>query len=418
MKGATFGEVFAVREFKVIFGSFVLLIAGDGIKMLALSVLVYERTGSPGLSAAAYMAGWLPFFLGGLFLLSLADRLSPRALMIAGELIRAVTCLLLAYAGLPVWGMLALVVATGLFSPVFFAARAAMLPEVLPGDAFVLGRSVLNVASAGAQIVGLAAGGAFLTFAGPPGALAVTAGLSVVAALVLRFGLPYRAARKAADQGAVRQTLQVNRRLLADGRVRGLLLAGWLPCVCLAGAEAMVVPYLGGQGQAGVVLAAAAGGMAVGEFVVGRFAAPALRERLSMPLAVLLGVPWLGFAASPGIGWAAALAAVGAAGLAYQLGLQRRFVDAVPEDVRGQAFGLQSAGLMTGQAVGAALIGGLGEVIAPGQAIAVSGAAGILVALALARVLRPAPDHVAAAPPAAPGDGASPRQEARRSRGG
>ncbi|MGW3347942.1 MFS transporter [Nonomuraea rubra] len=396
MKGATFGEVFAVREFKVIFGSFVLLIAGDGIKMLALSVLVYERTGSPGLSAAAYMAGWLPFFLGGLFLLSLADRLSPRALMIAGELIRAVTCLLLAYAGLPVWGMLALVVATGLFSPVFFAARAAMLPEVLPGDAFVLGRSVLNVASAGAQIVGLAAGGTFLTFAGPPGALAVTAGLSVVAALVLRFGLPYRAARKAGEQGAVRQTLQVNRRLLADGRVRGLLLAGWLPCVCLAGAEAMVVPYLGGQGEAGVVLAAAAGGMAVGEFVVGRFAAPALRERLSLPLAVLLGVPWLGFAVSPGIGWAAALAAVGAAGLAYQLGLQRRFVDAVPEDVRGQAFGLQSAGLMTGQAVGAALIGGLGEVIAPGQAIAVSGAAGILVALALARVLRPAPDRVAA----------------------
>ncbi|MEV0996386.1 MFS transporter [Nonomuraea sp. NPDC050202] len=416
MKAATFGEVFAVREFKVLFGSFVLLIAGDGVKMLALSVLVYERTGSPGLSAAAYMAGWLPFFLGGMFLLSLADRLPPRALMIAGELVRAVTCLLLAYAGLPVWGMLALVVATGLFSPVFFAARAAMLPEVLPGDAFVLGRSVLNVASAGAQIVGLAAGGAFLAFAGPPGALAVTAGLSVVAALVLRFGLPYRAARQAGGQGAarqageqraarqaggqgaVRQTWQVNRRLLADGRVRGLLLAGWLPCVCLAGAEAMVVPYLGGQGEAGVVLAAAAGGMAVGEFVVGRFAAPALRERLSMPLAVLLGVPWLGFAASPGVGWAAALAAMGAAGLAYQLGLQRRFVDAVPEEARGQAFGLQSAGLMTGQAVGAALIGALGEVIAPGQAIAVSGAAGILVALALVRVLRPAPAQVTAQP--------------------
>ncbi|MEV4089210.1 hypothetical protein AB0J43_54000, partial [Nonomuraea fuscirosea] len=151
MKGATFGEVFAVREFRVLFGSFVLLVGGDSIKMLALSVLVYTRTGSPGLSAAAYMAGWLPFIVGGLFLLSLADRLAPRALMVAGELIRAVTCLLLAYAGLPVWAMLALVLVTGVFSPVFFAARAAMLPEVLPGDAFVLGRSMLNVASASAQ---------------------------------------------------------------------------------------------------------------------------------------------------------------------------------------------------------------------------------------------------------------------------
>ncbi|GAA1635730.1 MFS transporter [Nonomuraea maheshkhaliensis] len=392
MKGATFGEVFAVREFRVLFGSFVLLVGGDSIKMLALSVLVYTRTGSPGLAAAAYMAGWLPFIVGGLFLLSLADRLAPRALMVAGELVRAVTCLLLAYAGLPVWAMLALVLVTGVFSPVFFAARAAMLPEVLPGDAFVLGRSMLNVASASAQVVGLAAGGAFLAFAGPGGALAVTAGLSVVAALVLRFGLPYRAARGGARRGAVRQTLRVNRRLLADGRVRGLLLAGWLPCVCLAGAEAMVVPYMGGQGQAGVVLAVAACGMAAGEFAVGRFAAPGLRERLSLPLAVLLGVPWLAFALSPGVAWAAVLAAIGAAGLSYQLGLQRRFVDAVPEEVRGQAFGLQSAGLMTGQAAGAALVGVLGEAVAPGQAIALSGAAGVLVALALARVLRPTPE--------------------------
>ncbi|MET7335335.1 MFS transporter [Nonomuraea sp. NPDC005650] len=394
MKSATFGEVFAVREFRVLFGSFVLLIGGDVIKMLALSVLVYARTGSPGLSAAAYMAGWLPFILGGLFLLSLADRVPPRALMIAGELVRAVTCLVLAYAGLPVWGLLALVLVTGLFSPVFFAARAAMLPEILPGDAFVLGRSVLNVASAGAQIVGLAAGGAFLGFAGPSGALAVTAVLSLAAMVVLRVWLPRRPARGADQEtrgSAVRETLRVNRRLVADGRVRGLLLAGWLPCVCLAGAEAMVVPYLGGQGQAGVVLAAAAGGMAVGEFAVGRFAAPAVRERLSLPLAVLLGVPWIGFALGPGIGWAAVLAAVAAAGLAYQLGLQRRFVDAVPEDVRGQAFGLQSAGLMTGQAAGAALVGVLGEAIGPGPAMAVAGGGGILVALALAGVLRPSP---------------------------
>ncbi|MEW9551417.1 MFS transporter [Nonomuraea sp. NPDC050783] len=396
MKGATFGEVFAVREFRVLFGSFVLLIAGDVIKMLALSVLVYARTGSAGLSAAAYMAGWLPFIVGGLFLLSLADRLAPRALMIAGELVRAVTCLVVAYAGLPVWGLLALVLVTGLFSPVFFAARAAMLPEVLPGDAFVLGRSVLNVASASAQIVGLAAGGAFLAVTGPSGALAVTAALSVVAAVVLRVGLPYRPGRTGGPDapgwgGAVRETLRVNRRLIGDRPVRGLLLAGWLPCVCLAGAEAMVVPYLGGQGRAGVVLAAAAAGMAVGEFVVGRFAPPNLRERLSLPLAVLLGVPWVGFALAPGVGWAAVLAGLGAAGLAYQLGLQRRFVDAVPEEVRGQAFGLQSAGLMSGQAAGAALIGAVGEVTGPGTAIAAAGVGGVLVALALTGVLRPSP---------------------------
>ncbi|MER7502903.1 MFS transporter [Nonomuraea pusilla] len=426
MRQATYGEVFAVREFRVLFGSFALLVAGDSIKMLALSVLVYARTGSAGLSAAAYMAGWLPYVFGGMFLLSLADRLPPRGLMIIGELVRVAVCLLLAYAGLPVWAMLALVLVTGLFAPVFGAARTALLPEVLPGDAFVLGRSLLGVTSASAQIAGLAAGGAFLAAAGPHGALAVTAALSAVAAAVLRLGLPPRPARARRDtdglgpgeehragrdgggagpqaglragrdarvrRGAVAETVAVNRRLLADRRVRGLLLAGWLPSVCLAGAEAMIVPYLGGQGQAGAVLAAAACGMAAGEFAVGRFAAPGLRERLSLPLAVLLGLPWLAFVLAPGAGWAAVLAALAAAGLAYQLGLQRRFVDAVPEEVRGQAFGLQSAGVMTGQAVGAALIGALSELVTPRYALVAAGAAGVLTALALARHLRPDPE--------------------------
>ncbi|MFI6387570.1 MFS transporter [Nonomuraea sp. NPDC050547] len=387
-RGATFGEVFAVREFRVLFGSFALLIAGDSIKMLALSVLVYAQSGSPGLSAAAYMAGWLPYIFGGMFLLSLADRLPPRALMIAGELVRMVVCLLLAFAGLPVWAMLALVLVTGLFSPVFGAARNAMLPDVLPGDAFVLARSLMGVTSAGAQVGGLALGGAFLAWTGAHGALAVTAVLSLAAALVLRVGLPYREARQDGERGAVRATLRVNRELLADRRVRGLLLAGWLPVVCLAGPEAMIVPYMGGQGQAGVVLAAAAVGMAVGEFTVGRFAAPSLRERLSLPLAVLLGVPWLFFALEPGVVWAAVLTACAAAGLAYQLGLQRRFLEAVPEHVRGQAFGLQSAGLMTGQAAGAAIVGGVGELTGPPTAMVIGGAAGVVVALALFRQLR------------------------------
>ncbi|MEV6153102.1 MFS transporter [Nonomuraea sp. NPDC052129] len=388
-RGATFGQVFAVREFRVLFGSFALLISGDSIKMLALSVLVYAETGSPGLSAAAYMAGWLPYILGGMFLLSLADRLPPRAVMVAGELVRVVVCLLLAFAGLPVPVMLGLVLVTGLFAPVFGAARSALLPDVLPGDAFVLARSLMGVTSAGAQIAGLAVGGAFLAVTGPRGALAVTAALSAVAALVLRYGLPHRPGRGAAAGGAVRATLRVNRSLMVDRRVRGLALASWLPIMCLAGAEAMVVPYLGGQGQAGAVLAAAAGGMAVGEFAVGRFAAPGVRERLSLPLAVLIALPWLAFLMAPGVAWAAVLAAVSAAGVSYQLGLQRRFVDAVPEEVRGQAFGLLSAGLMTGQAIGAAAIGVLGEAIGPGPAIFAAGVAGVLVALALSGALRP-----------------------------
>ncbi|MET8048960.1 MFS transporter [Streptosporangium sp. NPDC005286] len=439
-RGATYTEVFASGEFRVLFGSFTLLVAGDQVKMLALSALVYARTGSPGLSAAAYMLGFLPYAVGATFLLSLADRIRPRALMIMGELLRVVTCLLIAFAGLSVWAMLALVLVTGLFSPVFGAARIALLPDLLPGDAFVLGRSVLTVTSAGAQIGGLAVGGGILAATGPSGALAATAALSVLAAVVLRFGLPDFPARNAeaggraedddaptgaeggrpagdgavrdggspassptgeAERGGVRtkqargrgavwETLRVNRVLLADTRIRGLLLAQWLPVAFVTGGEAVLVPYLGST--AGYALAAASAGLAVGSFVVGRLVSPSGRERLAFPMAVASGLPLLVFALQPGLGGAALLVLLATvASTAYELGLQRRFVEAVPESIRGQAFGLASAGMMSGQALGAALVGVAAELTSPHMAIVLAGATVVCCSLALHRSLRPEP---------------------------
>ncbi|MEU6738229.1 MFS transporter [Streptosporangium sandarakinum] len=416
-RAATYRELFAVAEFRTLFASFALLIAGDQVKALALSALVYARTGSPGLSAAAYMLGFLPYVVGGTFLLSLADRVRPRTLMIVGELVRAVTCLLLAFAGLSVWAMLALVLAGGLFSPVFMAARNALLPALLPGDTFVLGRSVLSVTAAGGQVAGLAAGGGVLAVTGPAGALAATAGLSAVAAVLLRLGLPDVPARGAGEDegegeagarvrgpgaggagartrgpggGTVRETLRVNRALLADPRVRGLLLAQWLPVSFLTGAEAVLIPYLGGT--AGVALAAASAGLAAGNLAVGRLASPSGRERLALPLAALAGVPLLGFVLRPGLAAAALLILLATmAGGSYALGLQRRFVAAVPEAVAGQAFGLAGAGVMTGQALAAALAGAVAEATAPHLAIALAGSVVIGCSLALHRHLNPGP---------------------------
>jgi hypothetical protein len=245
---------------------------------------------------------------------------------------------------------------------------------------------MFTATSAGAQIVGLAVGGGLLAAVGPFRALLITAGLSLASALVVRLGMRERPARAVTGRGTVRTTLRVNRALLADRRIRGLLLAGWLPPMLSIGAEAVYVPYLTGEGSAtaaGLVLAAAAAGMGVGDFVVGRFAPPRGRERLAFPLALVLGVPLLGFAARPGVAGAAVLAALAAAGLAYNLGLQRRFLEAVPEHARGQAFGLQASGIMTAQALGAAAVGGLAELVPAHVAIALAGCGAIATALAL-----------------------------------
>lgn len=396
----TFRDVFAVAEFRVLFGSYSVFMIGETVKMLALSVLVYERTGSGLLAALAYVTGFLPHAVGGVFLLALADRWPARGLIVGYDLFRLAVVAVLALGVLSPVAMLGLVAVVGLFAPVSSAARSALLPEMLHGDAYVLGRSVLTVAAGGTQVAGFALGGLLLGLVGPYGALWLTAATCLLSALLARVGLAGRAPRVGVAAGssvtgnAVGETWRVNRVLLADRRIRGLLLAQWIPGSLLVGAEGVAVPYaagLGAEASAGVLLMAAAFGMLIGDLLVGRFVAPARREALTPWLALLLGAPMLAFVARPGLWSAAALFTVATAGFAYQLGLARRFLDAVPESRRGQAFGLLGTGLMAVQGLAAAAGGALTELVAPGTVMALAGMASLAATVALWRILTPPP---------------------------
>jgi len=389
---ATYRDVFAVREFRVLFAGFSMLLLGDTVKMLALSVLVYSVTGSPVLAALAYVSGFLPYALGGTFLLALADRWRPRAVMVGYDLLRLTSVAALAIGvlpplAMPPLAMLALVFAVGIFAPVSSAARTALLPDLLDGDRYVLGRSLFTVTAGAAQVLGFGLGGLLLALVGPYGALWLTAASCTVSALLVRFGLTDRPARTTAARGlAVRETWRVNRALLGNRRVRGLLLAQWLPVALMVGGEGMIVPYasaLGAESAAGVLFMCAALGMLLGDLAVGRLLAPRQRERLTPWLALLLGVPLLGFLLRPGLAAAGALFLAATAGISYQLGLARRFLAAAPEATRGQAFGLSSTGLMTLQGLTVAAAGGLGQVVPPATAIAAAGAASLLATVLL-----------------------------------
>lgn len=387
---ATFRDLFAVAEFRVIFASYGIFMVGETVKMLALSVLVYERTGSPLLAALAYVAGFLPSVIGGMFLLAYADRWRPRAVMVGYDLIRVVTVAVLALGVLPPGGALALVFVVGLASPVASAARTALLPDLLDGDRYVLGRALFTITAGATQVLGFAVGGALIGLLGAYGALWITAVTCLTSAALIRFGLsdrPPRVVGAAVTGGAVRETWRVNRQLLADRPVRGLLLANWLPGSLLVGAEGVVVPYTGGEG-AGVLFMAGAAGMLVGDLVVGRWVAPARREALTPWLALLLGLPMLAFVADLGLVVAAVLFGAATFGFSYHLGLARRFLEAVPAQRRGQAFGLSHMGMMTGQGLAAGAAGAVAEWVAPGLVMAGFGALSMVATLLLWRQLR------------------------------
>ncbi len=397
----TYRLVFAAGQFRVLFAAFTMYVLGFEFEILGLSVLVYTETRSPALAALAFGMGFAPQAVGGALLTSLADRLPPRAVIGTGLLTRAVPGLVIGLRpGLPVAAMLALVAVAAALAPVFTAAVSGLLPDVLDGDRYVLGRSVFNLTGSGTQILGLGLGGALLA-AVPARWLLLAAGISLtLAAAVIRLGLRPRRARQARGardgwRGIVGATLSGHAVLLADPVVRGLLLAQWLPAWFATGAEALIVPYTASLGRpaaaAGPLLAAVPAGMLLGEVVVGRFCPPARRTRLAFPLVAAMGIALLAFFFGPPLPLAALALLIAGLGFAYQLGIQQAFLDAIPEQRRGQAFGLNSTGAMGGQGLVPPAAGALAAVLGAGPAMAIAGVATVLAALALRRPLTAAP---------------------------
>ncbi|MFF0504050.1 MFS transporter [Streptomyces fimicarius] len=403
---ATYREVLAEPRFRLLFSTRTVAITADALRITTFSVLVFSSTGSALLSAVAFGIGFIPQLFGSLLLGSLADRLPPRALITGGYALTCATALLLAVVRMPVAASLGVVALVSLATPVFHGASSRLVAQSLEGDAYVLGRSLSNIASAGAQVFGLALGGAAVAALGPRRALAVSAVLYFGCALAVRIRLPRlepgetggtpgtpgsaggdggTGAGAGCDSGAVRASLRGAGLLLRDRTVRRLMLAQWLPVAFVAGAEGLIVAYAGERrfapGRYAVLMGCLPVGMLVGDLLVGRFLRPRVRERLVVPLIALAGLPLLGFAAEPGVGVSSCLLLLSGLGYAYGLGLQRPFLDALPEDGQGQAFGLLGSGSMTLQGVGPVCLGAVAAAgTGTGGAIALAGGAVVLTA--------------------------------------
>jgi predicted MFS family arabinose efflux permease len=389
----TYREVLAEPRFRLLFTTRVVAVTADSLRITTFSVLVFATTHSPLFSALAFGIGFLPQIFGSLLLGALADRLPPRAVITGGYAAECVTALLLALVRMPIAASLGLVALVALATPVFSGASNRLVAHWLRGDAYVLGRSLNTMASSGAQLFGLALGGAAVAALGPHQALAVSAVLYLACALAVRCRLPSAlpspfpaaaepAAAGPAAEGAVRASLRGARALLGGGTVRRLMLAQWLPPSFAAGAEGLIVAYTGSRHFApawyAALMACLPIGMLTGDLLVGRLLRPATRERLVVPLVALTGLPLVGFALEPDPVVSCALLLLCGVGFANSLGLQRPFLAALPRDGQGHAFGLLGAGSMTLQGLGPVCFGAFAAFTGTGGAMALAGIAVLL----------------------------------------
>jgi predicted MFS family arabinose efflux permease len=383
----TYRELFRTPEFTPLFAGASLQIGASTMAGLALATMVYARTGSPLLSALSMFGPSFAQVFGGLFLLSVVDRVPPRRALVGLATLYACCALVLAVPAMPVWALLAVVLGVGLVTSLGGGIRWGLMNEILPEGAYVLGRSVFNIAVGVMQIVGFASGGALVALVSARGALLLSAGLYAAAAVTSRVGLTERAPR-ASGRPSVRTTWVVNRELWSMRARRVTLLALWVPNGLVVGCESLFVPYA--PDAAGVLFVAAALGMLGGDTLAGRLLPPHLRPRFITPLRVLLAAPFLLFPLALPLPVAAAAVVLAAVGYGAGLLLQEQLVALTPPEVRGQALGLHGTGLMTFQGVGAGIAGVLAQVVPVRDAMGIMAVLSLLVSAALTPGLRAA----------------------------
>ncbi|GII54911.1 MFS transporter [Planotetraspora thailandica] len=389
---ATYGQVFAVTQFRALFAGRLLGVMSDTLRSVALAVLVFSQTNSPLLTAVAFTIGFLPQAAGGLFLAAMADRFSPRTLITTGYALQCAVGLLLAFGHLPVAVSLLLVAAVACLTPVITGAAGRVLAEVLTGDTYVLGRSLNYLVAVAAQLVGMAAGGALIAWLGVERTMLVTAGAHLLASVISRLFLS-RTEVVRAGGSIVRKTLQGNAALIAAPGVIKLIMVQCLPAAYLAAAGSLLIPYSAQRAfsptETGLLLAATSVGMLIGDVVVGRAFAPATREQLVLPLLLVMGTPPIALILDLPHPAIAAVYVITGVGSAYLLGLQRRFLEAVPSDLQGQGFALLNTTTMTIQGIGPLVFGVFAEFLTAGLAIALTGVSSVITTLLLRDAIRP-----------------------------
>jgi len=395
--------VLAVREFRALTLAWVVSLVGDQLARVAISVLVYARTGSPLLSALVYAVTFLPALVGGPLLAGLADRQPRRRVMVAADLARAALVLIMAVPGCPLAVLLALLfVVTALDAP-FATARAPLLKTVLEGSDYRAGLGFDVILGQLAQVLGFLGGGALLTLVTSSQALLLDAGTYLASTALLLAGVraapaPAQAARQAGGVFALalsdaRAGLTA---VLADPQRRLAVVLTWIVLIGAIAPEGLAVPWAlhlhGGTVAAGLLLGAQPVGQVLALAVVTRAKAPPPAVLLR-PLTLLTALPLVLCLLDPPLVPALLLLLLCGMGTAVSALAQILFIEATPDAIRGRAFAIASTGVTAAQGLGLVLGGALAEALSPPTAV---GVIGVMSGLGAAFALRK--HHGSAAP--------------------
>jgi len=263
-----------VPQFRRLLAGRLVSLIGDWLTIAALISWLYGDSGSTTRVAILLLLRIGPPILGGSVAALIVDRVPPRGLAVAVELLRAgaIAC---AVAGVATDTHLVVYAAVG-FSGCCAALSETLMgtfvPRLLPRDQYEAGNAALGMAQNIAMAIGALGGGLAVASLGPERALLVDVATFVVAAVLLS-GLPsVRAAAAAADDDSsllrgFRYLLRRRRLVVLVGAFAAATFATGLANVTL---PRLLESDLGlGPGGYGFGFATLAAGLALGRGAVG-----------------------------------------------------------------------------------------------------------------------------------------------------
>src|SRR3954465_11551020 len=170
------------RAFRKLWLSQVVSEVGDWAARLALTTVVYARTGSATWAALITVSGLLPMLGPGQLLATIADRVDRRIVLVAADVLRALVFGVLALTTPATPLLLVISVLAGLATVPFEAARSPATLDVTPADQLPAAMSLGQATQSLALVVGWGVGGLLLVGIGAHGAFAVNAATFMLSA--------------------------------------------------------------------------------------------------------------------------------------------------------------------------------------------------------------------------------------------
>ncbi|MBJ7520249.1 MAG: MFS transporter [Solirubrobacteraceae bacterium] len=378
---------------------------GDWFATIALTVLVFDRTGEALATAALFLSTRFLPSLAVPFLASYAERGSVRVVLSIGYVAEALVFVLLAAAGADMaLGVLCLVAMLDgtLAATARAVTRGATVAILEPAGQLREGNSLLNIGFSVVNVAAPATAGLAVAQLGAPGVLWIVAGIFLGLAVLMGTarGTPRgirsttRWTTRLREGFAYVRGHRIARGLLALQAVLLVLFNIAVPIEVIYAKEVLDAGDIG----FGALLAAWGGGMVAGSLLFARLSQRSLAG-LVIVSTVAVCAGYLGMAAAPNLLLACLAASVGGLGNGVQwVAVITAIQEAIDDDMQARAAGMLEAVITAAPGLGFVVGGVLATVWDARTAFAVAGFGGLLVIAAAWLVWRRSDD----APPPQP----------------